>query len=79
MQTDIIMTKMPSNWRTHKKNRGKSGIIMPALQSLPVGMQIEVANYDTAKQYKSLLKKEFPDRQFDYYEINNIYYIGRIA
>lgn len=79
MQTDIKMTKMPPNWRAHKKKRGKTAMIMPALRSMPVGMQIEVSNYDTAKTYKSMLKKEFPYKEFDYYELNNIYYIGRIA
>ena len=76
---DITMTKIPSNWLSLKKRRGKDALIMPALRSLPAGMQIKVSNYDTAKQYKSLLKKEFPERTFEYYQIEEDYYLGRIS
>ncbi|MGJ1516489.1 hypothetical protein ACR79N_15980 [Sphingobacterium siyangense] len=73
------MTPIPTNWQSLKKRRGRSAVIMPALRSMPIGMQMAISNYETAKQYKSLLKKEFPERDFEYYKIEETYFLGRIA
>lgn len=74
---DIPMTDIPLNWKDLKK-RGRSGKLIGALRSLPIGKAIE-AEYGTAKVYVSKLNVEFPDREYNHFRQGDTYYIGRTA
>ncbi|MDH5825812.1 hypothetical protein [Sphingobacterium faecium] len=73
---DISVTDIPMNWKDLKK-KGRGGIIISSLRSLPVGKAMVVDSYGTARVYVSKLNREFSDREYHHYPSNGKTFIGR--